>query len=110
MLNIPDKGSFMNLNMRKRTTLLSALLIIMLLSCCASSFPKKETVAAMTDQQASEVLKGKTEKEICENWGTPDDRLSGFYGDIYNCDNKQIIIYFDADGKVSDVHVIDKQN
>ena len=40
---------------------------------------------------------GKTEQEINDNWGEPDSMLSGFYGDIYVYEERQIVIYYDGD-------------
>ncbi|MBQ7668524.1 MAG: hypothetical protein IJS47_04290 [Clostridia bacterium] len=64
----------------------------------------------MSREEATEALKDKTEKEINNNWGKPDGMLSGFYGDIYVFNDKQIVIYYDSDSKVTDVVVFDKQD
>lgn len=64
----------------------------------------------MTREEATELLKNKTEEEIHDNWGEPDDILSGFYGDIYLYNGKSIVIYYDNDSNVTDVLVSDKQN
>ena len=64
----------------------------------------------LTDERATNALKGKTEKEINENWGEPDRQLSGFYGDIYDYNDKQIVIYYNDDSIVTDVSILDQQN
>ena len=63
----------------------------------------------LSREEATEALKDKTRKEINNNWGKPDDILSGFYGDIYIYNDKQIVIYYDGDSNVKDVLVSDKQ-
>ena len=96
--------------MKKGAMILLVLwMIIGILSSCAGSFPKKESIATRSSEEATKVLKDKTEKEINENWGNPDGMLSGFYGDIYEYNDKRIVIYYDTDSKVTDVLVSDKQ-
>ena len=97
--------------MRKRSLILLVLVMaVIVLSSCAESFPKKESVIMLTDERATNALKGKTEKEINENWGEPDRQLSGFYGDIYDYNDKQIVIYYNDDSIVTDVSILDQQN
>lgn len=94
----------------KKKTLFVFMMIVVILSSCATSFPKKESIVMMSREEATEALKDKTEKEINNNWGKPDGMLSGFYGDIYVFNDKQIVIYYDSDSKVTDVVVFDKQD
>ena len=89
--------------------LLVFVMIVVLLSSCAASFPKKERIVTLSGGAATEALKGKTEKEIADHWGKPDGILSGFYGDIYEYNGKRIILYYDADSRVTDVLVSDIQ-
>lgn len=97
--------------MKKSALFILALVIAaLLLTSCAASFPTKEKIATLTSAEAAEVLKDKSEKEIHAHWGTPDDQLSGFYGDVYLYNDKSIVIYYDPDGKASEVVVFDKQN
>ena len=97
--------------MEKGTLFVFAFVIIaVLLSSCAASFPTKAKAVTLTSEKAAELLKNKTEKEIHDNWGQPDGMLSGFYGDIYEYNGKSIVIYYDADSKVTDVLVSDQQN
>ena len=92
--------------MKKSTSIILALVIItVLLSSCMASFPTKERIASGTGEEATKLLKNKTAKEISDHWGEPDDTLSGFYGDIYIYNGKRIVIYYDADSKVTDVLV-----
>lgn len=84
----------------KLLKLLVATTMIMLVTVsCAASFPAKEKVAAMTSEDATKALAGKTEQEVHDNWGEPDSFFSGFYGDIYICDDKCIGVYYDFDSK-----------
>ena len=95
--------------MKKSTAFILVLVMITaLLFSCSLSFPTKEKVAERTSEEATKLLKDKTAKEIYDHWGTPDDTLSGFYGDIYVYNGKTITIYYDADSKVTDVLVTDK--
>ena len=94
----------------KATGLLILAMITALLFSCTASFPAKEKVAALTNEEATELLNGKTETEIHDSWGEPDDILSGFYGDIYVCGDMHIVIYYDGDSTVTDVHVFDDRN
>lgn len=88
---------------------LVAVMIAVLLSSCAASLPAKEKVAAMTSEKATRILKDRTEKEIHDAWGDPDGVFSGFYGDIYDHNGKRVGIYYDGEGRVTDVRVFDKQ-
>ena len=83
---------------------------VVILVSCSASFPKKESVVTLSSEEATKALKGKTEKEINDNWGEPEGMLSGFYGDIYEYNGKLIVIYYDAGSKVTDVLISDKQN
>lgn len=98
--------------MKKSALFVLALLIIaVLLSSCAASFPSKEKAVSLTaDGEAAEFLKDKTEKDIHDNRGAPDEMFSGFYGDIYFYNNKCIGIYYDSDSRVTEVVVFDRQN
>ena len=95
--------------MKKSALIVLALVIVtVLLSSCTASFPTKERVVTLTSEEATKILRNKTAKEIYDSWGEPDSILSGFYGDIYICDGKSIVIYYDADSKVTDVLIDDK--
>lgn len=97
--------------MKKSALFVLALLIIaVLLSSCAASFPSKEKAVSLTGGNAAELLKDKTEKDIHDNRGAPDEMFSGFYGDIYFYNNKCIGIYYDSDSRVTEVVVFDRQN
>ncbi len=80
------------------------------LSSCAASISSKESVAALTSEEATKLLKDKTEEEIHHKWGEPDGMLSGFYGDIYIYNEKIVVIYYDNSSMVSEVVVSDNQN
>ena len=92
---------------RKVISLLVLLTLAVILSSCAGVLPKKEKIAALSAEEAAKALKDKTEKEIRDNWGEPDGMLSGFYGDIYEYSGKIIVIYYDADSRVTDVLISD---
>ena len=96
-----------------KTTALVMLVLAMLaviLSSCAAAFPEKEQIASLSGEEATKVLKDRTEKEISDHWGEPDGMLSGFYGDIYVYNDRQIVIYYDGDSRVTDVLVSDTQD
>ena len=86
--------------------LVLVIVVMMLFSCAA--FPEKEEIAKLSKEEATAALKGRTEKEMTDQWGEPDGTLSGFYGDIYVCDGRQIVIYYDAGSKVTDVLISDR--
>ena len=94
----------------KATLLLVILMLTVILSSCIVAFPKIERIAALSAEEATKALKGITETEIRENWGEPDGMLSGFYGDIYECNGKSIVIYYDADSTVTDVLISEVPN
>ena len=95
---------------RIAVVVLTLLMAVVILSSCTTSFPQKESVAALSNEEATEVLKDKTRKDIIDNWGNPDGVLSGFYGDTYVYNSKLIVVYYDSDSKVTDVLISDKQN
>jgi hypothetical protein len=82
---------------------------VVLLASCKASFPTKEEVASLSNEDAAELLTGRTGKEIFLNWGKPDVSFSGLYGGIYDSSGKCIAIYFDDSDRVKDVIVFDKQ-
>ena len=90
----------------KRTVLV--ILTLLLLSACSSSFPSKKQISAMTNEDAEKLLARKTAQDIKDNWGEPDSMLSGFYGDIYVYEGRQIVIYYDGNSKVSNVRIWDQ--
>ena len=92
--------------MKKSALIVLALVIVtVLLTSCTASFPTKERVAVQTSEEATKLLKNKTAKEIRNNWGEPERTFFSFYGDKYVCNGKSIVIYYDADDKVTDVLV-----
>ena len=94
----------------KPILLLVILTLAVMLSSCAGAFPKKEKIAALSAEEATKTLKGRMEQEIRNNWGLPDGMLSGFYGDIYEYSGKTIVIYYDADSRVTDVLISDARD
>ncbi len=40
---------------------------------------------------------GTPRSEILEKFGEPDSFLSGLFGDIYRCEDKLVVIYYDSD-------------
>ena len=45
-----------------------------------------------------EVIKeGTPRSEVLEKFGEPDSGLSGFFGDIYNCGDQVVVIYYEGD-------------
>ena len=98
-------------NVKKGIIAIFALaMLAVILSSCAAAFPEKEQIAALSGEEATKVLKDRPEREISDHWGEPDGMLSGFYGDIYVYNDKQIVIYYDGDSRVTDVLVSDTQD
>ena len=89
----------MKMNRKSLTLLTIVAVTILLAASCASSFPEKEKVAAMTGEEATELLLDKTQEEIREHWGDPDSFFSGFYGDIYRVGDRCVGLYYDYDTK-----------
>ena len=96
--------------MRKRSLKRALLvtLVLLLLAGCSSAFPSIKQISSLTDEEAENLLMGKTEQEIIDNWGEPDSMLSGFYGDIYVYEERQIVIYYGGDSKVVNVRIWEK--
>ena len=97
--------------MKKSILFLLALVIItVLLSSCIASFPTTEKVVSLTNEQATDLLREKTQKEIRDNWGEPDSFLSGLYGDIYTFRDKMVVVYYDfGSKKIIDVVIAYRQ-
>ena len=56
----------------------------------------------------SDKVTGITQNEVHELLGSPAGKLSGFWGDIYyTSDDKEVIIYYDADGNVEHVKIVE---
>ncbi|WP_036728397.1 hypothetical protein [Peptoniphilus mikwangii] len=76
--------------------------------------PKSDIVEIYNDngkESALEKLEGVSQENLIEAWGKPDGSLFGMYGDIWEYENKIIIIYYkDVDEEVViDVIVDNKQ-
>ena len=80
----------------KAFIIVSLLIVAIMLSACKATFPSKEEIIAMTGEEATNLLKDKTAKDIHDNWGEPHSFFSGLYGDIYVYDNKCIGVYYDG--------------
>lgn len=63
-----------------------------------------------TEEELQDALMGKDRDDIVDAWGEPDGMLSGFWGDIWSLsdDNRQIILYYNGDGNVEHVKVIEE--
>lgn len=96
------------MDLKKISIILVLIMLAVMISSCAASMPEKERIAAMTAKEAKEALKDRSRREICDKWGEPDGTLSGFYGDIYVCSGRKIVIYYDGDSKITDVLISDK--
>ena len=68
---------------------LAAVLCLALLAACGSGEPTRKDY---------EAIKGGTPRsEVLEKFGEPDSGLSGFFGDIYNCGDQVVVIYYEGD-------------
>jgi len=79
-------------NLRYRiiaAAVLAAVLCLALLAACGSGEPTRKDY---------EAIKGGTPRsEVLEKFGEPDSGLSGFFGDIYNCGDQVVVIYYEVD-------------
>ena len=55
----------------KAFIIVSLLIVAIMLSACKATFPSKEEIIAMTGEEATNLLKDKTAKDIHDNWGEP---------------------------------------
>ena len=85
---------------------LAVFLCLMPLTACG-------TEPTLADYKAIEA--GTPRSEILEKFGEPHSFLSGLFGDIYRCEDKLVIIYYDSDAygsesaPVLEVHITDRQ-
>ena len=93
--------------MKRKLAVLSVLVMLLALAGCQSNKPiQREQVKNFTQEQLEEKLEGLTAESLCEAWGEPDGRLSGFWGYVWEVDSQsQIVIYFDRDGCVEIVRI-----
>ena len=68
---------------------LTAILCLTLLAACGSGEP------TLRDFEA--IKEGTPRSEVLEKFGEPDSGLSGFFGDIYNCGDQVVVIYYEVD-------------
>ena len=60
-----------------------------LLAACGSGEPTRKDYEAIKE--------GTPRSEVLEKFGEPDSGLSGFFGDIYNCGDQVVVIYYEVD-------------
>lgn len=66
-----------------------------------------------TEEYFEEKLSGQFWEDLIDLWGEPDKMLSGFWGDIWFLDdktNQQIILYYDENGAVENVRLVERFN
>ena len=68
---------------------LTAILCLALFAACGSGEP------TLRDFEA--IKEGTPRSEVLEKFGEPDSGLSGFFGDIYNCGDQVVVIYYEGD-------------
>lgn len=68
---------------------LAAVLCLALLAACGSGEPTRKDYEAIKE--------GTPRSEVLEKFGEPDSGLSGFFGDIYNCGDQVVVIYYEVD-------------
>lgn len=86
---------------------LAAVLCLALLAACGSGEP------TLKDYEA--IKAGTPRSEVLEKFGEPDSGLSGFFGDIYNCGDQVVVIYYEGDygsdtATVTEVHITERQS
>lgn len=95
---------------------ISSLILLLLLMLCLMGCRKEERtialdeIAALGSETLSSHLTGIDRDKIHDAWGEPDGMLSGLWGDIYKIPDtsQQIILYYDENGLISTVKVIDQ--
>ena len=55
-------------------------------------------LALLATREDYEAIKeGTPRSDVLEKFGEPDSGLSGFFGDIYNCGDQVVVIYYEVD-------------
>ena len=77
------------------------------LAACGSGEPTRKDYEAIKE--------GTPRSEVLEKFGEPDSGLSGLFGDIYNCGDQVVVIYYEVDygsdtATVSKVTIIKRQS
>lgn len=67
---------------------LAVFLCLLLLTACG----EEPTLA-----DYERIKAGTPRSEILEKFGEPDSFLSGLFGDIYRCEDKLVVVYYDPD-------------
>ena len=85
---------------------LTVILCLTLLAACGSGEPTLKDFEAIKE--------GTPRSEVLEKFGEPDSGLSGFFGDIYNCGDQVVVIYYEVDSgsdtaTVSKIAVTERQ-
>lgn len=99
--------------MKNITALLLSVLLILSMTACGkedSAAVKLEDIAILSEETLETLFSGMPREDIHEAWGEPDGMLSGLWGDIYKIpdSDRQIIVYYDADGLISNIKIIDQ--
>ncbi len=67
------------------------------------NIPSKELMVTYYEEKgvdyASEKIIGYANTQLSEVWGKPQGQLSGFWGDIWEAGDYNIIVYYDSNGK-----------
>ena len=94
--------------MRKR--IIVALMVGVVAVLVVVSYFGKEKVWVWTSEDFMGLDHTLTEQDIHEKFGAPSKMLNGFWGDVYELkDGREIIIYYDVAGFVSDVKISGEQ-
>ena len=70
---------------------------------------------SLAPMESTAIEAGTPRSEVLEKFGEPDSFLSGLFGDIYRCEDKLVLIYYDSDAygsedaSVLEVHITDRQ-
>ncbi len=100
--------------MKKLIALVLTLICVLSLVGCkpgeTTDTPELAEIIDFTQEQLEEKLIGLSQEEIYHSWGEPDGHLSGFWGDTWQLNNEKdecIIVYYDKNGIVEKINVID---
>ncbi len=79
------------------------------------NIPSKELMVTSClnkgEDYATDQLKGYKNTQLMEVWGKPDGHLFGFWGDIWETNNTyNLIVYYDSNGIVEHVKVMNEDN
>ncbi len=83
--------------------------IICIVVCLALFSNRVDTdgIPQLDSVYATEEVEGSTREQLIAKWGSPDGKLSGFYGDVWQVNgNDELIAYYGNDDTVQEIKYI----